>query len=42
MLTELGKSFLENKIIKLGEIKPLFSKIDPEIIEMLENKLKGV
>ena len=42
MFTELGKSFLENKIIKLGEIKPLFSKIDPEIIEMLENKLKGV
>ena len=39
---ELDKSLLENKIVKLGEIKPLFSKVEPEIIEKLENKLKEV
>jgi methionyl-tRNA synthetase len=39
---ELDKSLLENKIIQLGEIKPLFSKVDPEIIEKMEDKLKGV
>jgi len=39
--TEIGKSLSENKIIKLGEIKPLFSKIDPDLIETLENKLKN-
>ena len=39
---ELDKSLLENKIIQLGKVKPLFSKIDPEIIEKMENKLKGV
>ena len=39
--TELGRSLSDNKVIKLGEIKPLFSKIDPDLIETLENKLKN-
>jgi methionyl-tRNA synthetase len=42
LFNELNKSFIDNKIIKLGEIKPLFSKIEPEIIEKLEKKLNEV
>lgn len=42
MFNELGETLIDNKIIKLGKVKPLFSKIDPEIIEKMENKLKGV
>lgn len=39
--SELGKSLSENGIFKLSEIKPLFSKIEGDLIENLEIKLKS-
>ncbi len=42
LYNELNKSLSDNKIVKLGEIKPLFSKVDVELIEKLEIKLKEV